>query len=80
MDNKGLNVGQSDLTADYWQGDEGKWQKTYLSGSEAIRIGKIKFDDKTNKRKARVTVTIIDPKTKRVIGAISVGINVDELG
>jgi len=29
MDNKGLNVGQSDLTSDYWQGDEAKWQKTY---------------------------------------------------
>ena len=23
MDNKGMNVGQSDVTSDYWQGDEG---------------------------------------------------------
>ena len=80
MDAKGLNVGQSDLTADFWQGDEGKWQKTYLSGRDAIRIGKIKFDDKTKNHKARVTVTIIDPKTNRVIGAMSIGVNVDELG
>ncbi|MBP2445564.1 hypothetical protein JOH51_003003 [Rhizobium leguminosarum] len=26
MDAKGLNVGQSDPTSDYWQGDEGKFQ------------------------------------------------------
>jgi hypothetical protein len=80
MDAKGLNVGQSEMTPDYWQGDEGKWQKTFLAGRGAIRISKVKFDDKTNKRKARITVTIVDPKTDRVIGAMSFGINVDELG
>jgi hypothetical protein len=25
-------VGQSDVTSDYWQGDEGKWQKTFGTG------------------------------------------------
>ena len=29
MDNRGLNVAQSDVTSDYWQGDEAKWKKTY---------------------------------------------------
>src|SRR3546814_5525775 len=27
MDNRGLNVGQSEVTSDYWQGDEAKFQK-----------------------------------------------------
>ena len=31
MDNKGMNVGQSDITSDYWQGDEAKWIKTYAN-------------------------------------------------
>lgn len=80
MDAKGLNVGQTDLTPDYWQGDEGKWQKTYLTGRDSIRISKIKYDEKSKKAKARVTVTIVDPATDRVIGAMSVAVILDELG
>ncbi len=80
MDNKGLNVGQSDVTPDYWQGDEGKWQKTFLAGRGAVRISKGKMDESSRKRVARITVTIVDPTTNRVIGAVTIGVNVDELG
>ncbi len=80
MDNKGLNVGQSDVTPDYWQGDEGKWQKTFLVGRGAIRISKGKKKDPSQKRLSRVTVTIVDPTTNRVIGAVTIGVNLDELG
>ncbi len=80
MDNKGLNVGQSDVTPDYWQGDEGKWRKTFLAGRGAFRISKGKMDRSSGKRQARVTVTIVDPTTNRVIGAVTFGVNVDELG
>ncbi len=80
MDNKGLNVGQSDVTPDYWQGDEGKWRKTFLTGILKVRIGKVKPDKYTRKLQSRVTVTIVDPATDRVIGAVTIGINMDELG
>ena len=45
MDNKGMNVGQSDVTSDYWQGDEGKWQKTYLVGPEAVFVDEVEMDE-----------------------------------
>lgn len=80
MDNKGLNVGQTDVTPDYWQGDEGKWRKTFLAGRGAFRISKVKIGKSTRKPWTRVTVTIVDPSTNRVIGAMTVGVNVDELG
>ena len=38
VDNKGLNVGQSAITSDYWQGDEGKFQKTFPVGADAVFI------------------------------------------
>lgn len=79
MDNKGLNVGQSDMTPDYWQGDEGKWQKTFLAGRGAVRISKGKKKNPEKNGLARVTVTIVDPKTNQVIGAMTIGVNVDEL-
>jgi len=41
MDAKGLNVGQSEVTSDYWQGDEDKWQKTYSVGADGLHIGRV---------------------------------------
>ena len=43
MDNKGLNVAQSAVTSDYWQGDEAKWQQTYLVGPDALHISEVEF-------------------------------------
>ena len=79
MDNKGLNVGTSDVTSDYWQGDEAKWKETFLKGPNAVHIGKIELDESTRQYQSQASVSIVDPKTKKVIGAITVGINVDEL-
>lgn len=75
MDNKGLNVGQTDISSDYWQGDEDKWQKTYLIGKDAIHIGDIEFDESTQKNQAQVSITISDPSNGTPIGAITVGVS-----
>lgn len=80
MDNKGLNVGQSDITSDYWQGDEAKWKKTYTVGADALHIGKVKEDESTQTFQSQVSLPIVDPKDGSVIGAITVGVNVEMLG
>jgi hypothetical protein len=79
MDSKGLNAGQSDVTSDYWQGDEAKWQKTFQVGPEAVFFDKIEKDESTQTLQMQVSVSIKDPETGKVIGAATVGINVDEL-
>ena len=79
MDDKGLNVGQSDVTSDYWQGDEAKWQKTFLVGPDAIFFDKIEKDESTQALQMQVSVSIKDPETGKVIGAVTFGINVDQL-
>jgi hypothetical protein len=79
MDGRGLNVGQSDVTPDYWQGDEAKWQKTYLEGPGAIHIGDIEMDESTQQFQAQVSVSVVDPASGTVIGAVTVGVNVDAL-
>lgn len=78
MDAKGLNVGQSDATSDYWQGDEAKWQKTFSMGAGAIHVGDIEMDESTQQFQAQVSQSIVDASGK-VIGAVTVGVNVDEL-
>ncbi len=80
MDNKGLNVGQSDITSDYWQGDEAKWKKTYAVGADALHIGKVKEDESTQTFQSQVSLPVVDPKDGSVIGAITVGVNVEMLG
>lgn len=79
MDNVGLNVGQSDITSDYWQGDEEKWQKTFAVGPGATFVDEVDFDDSAESFLSQASVTIVDPNTGEAIGAITVGINVEKL-
>lgn len=79
MDDKGLNVGQSDITSDYWQGDEAKWKKTFLVGPDAIFLDKVEKDESTQALQMQVSVSIKDPETGKPIGAVTFGINVDQL-
>lgn len=79
MDAKGLNVAASAPTSDYWQGDEAKWQMTFLKGPDAIDIGEVNFDESTQAYEAQISTTIVDPATGKPIGAITVGLNVDAL-
>lgn len=79
MDGKGLNVGQSEPTSDYWQGDEAKWQQTYLVGADAVFVDEIDFDDSTGMFQSQISASIADPETGEVIGAVTVGINIEAL-
>lgn len=79
MDNKGLNVAQSDVTSDYWQGDEAKWQKTYLKGPNTIFVDEVEIDESSQRFQSQMSISVTDPATGTVIGAITAGINVEDL-
>ncbi len=79
MDKFGLNVGQSSVTSDYWQGDEGKFQKTYDIGPDAVFIDEPEFNDETKTWRTQVNFTIVDPESKTAIGAATAEINLTEL-
>lgn len=79
MDAKGLNVGMSNQTSDYWQGDEAKWQKSFLLGKDAVFIDEAEMDDSTATLQAQASISIVDPDSGEVIGAVTVGFNLDAL-
>lgn len=79
MDSKGLNVGQSDVTSDYWQGDEDKWKKTYLAGPNAVFIDDVEFDESSQTFQSQLSLPVVDPDTGAVIGAVTIGVNVEAL-
>jgi len=76
MDNVGLNVGQTNGTGDLMQGDEAKWQKTYLISADVVFIDAVEEEDGLNI--AQVSLTVARPNKAR-LGAITIGINVDAL-
>jgi len=77
MDNHGLNVGQSDMTSDYWQGDEAKWKKTFLVGPDAVHISEVEFDESSQSYQVQVSVAIADPGTHKTVGAATFGVNAE---
>jgi len=79
MDDKGLNVGQSSVTSDYWQGDEGKYQKTFQVGADAVFIDEAEFNDDTRTWRAQVNFTVVDPQSGKPIGAATIEMNLTEL-
>lgn len=79
MDKNGLNVGQSSITSDFWQGDEAKFQKTYDVGPDAVFIDEAEWDKDFNIWRAQVSYTLVDKTTKQKIGAITIELNLTEL-
>jgi hypothetical protein len=78
-DNKGLNVGQSSITSDFWQGDEAKFQKTFPKGVGASFVDDAEWDDKFRVWKAQLNITISDASGTTPIGAATIEINLTEL-
>ena len=79
MDNKGLNVGQSDITSDFWQGDEAKWQKTFQAAPNTMFVDDVEMDDSTQRFQTQISIAITDPETGENIGAVTIGVDAEGL-
>jgi hypothetical protein len=77
-DAKGLNVGQSDVTSDYWQGDEDKFTKSFGAGPQALFVDAAEKDESTQMLQSQASMTIVD-ETGKPIGAVTIGVNLDQL-
>lgn len=75
MDNQGAIVAMTHRTTDYWQGDEDKFIASFNAGPGAVHISDVNFDKSTQRFLTQVSVPILD--NKQVIGALTVGINLD---
>ena len=77
MDNKGANAAMTNKTSDYWQGDEAKFTKSYNGGKGSVHLGKAKFDKSAQAYIVQVSIPVMSDG--RAIGAITYGINIDDL-
>ena len=79
MDAVGLNVAASDVTSDYWQGDEDKFSETFLKGPDGLHISDVEFDESTQRYQGQVSFSIVDPVTGLAVGAMTVGVDAESL-
>lgn len=77
-DCNGLNVGQSIITNDYWQGDEDKFLKTFALNSPDIHISGAERDESTQLLETQASFIVTDEKGKP-IGTATVTIAIDAL-
>ncbi len=77
MDNQGANVAMTNKTSDYWQGDEAKWQESFKNGQGAVHVGDVEFDESAQDYLVQISVPVM--QGDKAIGAITVGVNLDEL-
>ncbi|PDT02353.1 hypothetical protein [Rhizobium chutanense] len=77
-DSHGLNVGQSIITTDYWQGDEEKYLKTFANGSREIFIDRAERNETTQMLETQASFVVLDEEEKP-IGVATVTIAIDAL-
>lgn len=76
MGNQGGVVAATNKTSDYWQGDEAKFTESYASGKGQVHVGDIEFDDSAQAYLVQISVPVVEGGT--AIGAITIGVNVDD--
>jgi len=76
MGNQGGVVGTTNKTSDYWQGDEAKFTDSYASGKGQVHIGDVEFDDSAQAYLVQISVPVISDGA--AIGAITIGVNIDD--
>jgi hypothetical protein len=79
MDDKGLNVGQSSITSDFWQGDEAKFQKTFPVAPDAVFVDEPEWDKDAAIWRTQINFTLTAEDGKTPIGAATVEVNLTEL-
>ncbi len=79
MDARGLNVAASDVTSDFWQGDEPKFSETFPNGIGAVHFGEVEFDESSQSYQGQISISIADPSNGEVVGALTVGVDAEAL-
>ncbi len=77
MDAQGLNVAASDVTSDFWQGDEDKYTKSFGAGSGAVFVDAVQFDESAQSYQGQISISLTDPETGEVVGAMTIGLDIE---
>lgn len=75
-DTRGLNVGMTNKTTDYYQADEDWWVRAFAGGQGLFYRGEIEYDESAMSESIPVYVPVIDPQTRKAIGVIKAVVDI----
>lgn len=78
MDEQGFNVGMSDMTSDYWQGDEGKFLQILGRPQDTLLFDAVVYDESTRRFQVQLSVQIYKPGVPKVQGIVTLGVDVEK--
>ncbi|MNF95932.1 hypothetical protein D3C84_787040 [compost metagenome] len=76
-DQRGLIVGMSEVTSDYWQGDEAKFNNARTLKPDQLLIEPISYDASTQSFQVQVSAPLHDPQQRDFLGVLTFGINIE---
>jgi len=77
-DARGLNVAVSDITSDYWQGDEDKFTQAFAKPSNSLFFDVIRYDESTRHFQSHISVSLYDAKGKEPLGVMVIGVDIEQ--
>lgn len=75
-DRLGLNVGISEVTSDYWQGDEAKFSEAFFERTNTAYQGQLEYDQSSQGFQIHISSQIRDPVSDDVIGVLIIGLDI----
>lgn len=77
-DTRGLNVAVSDMTSDYWQGDEDKFTQAFAKPSDSLFFDVIRYDESTRHFQSHISVPLYDAKGREPLGVMVIGVDIEQ--
>lgn len=79
MDDRGAITSLSQLTSDYWQGDEDKFRVHVDAPEGSIRISPVRFDASARRFQVTASAPVIASGTSEFVGAVAIGLNIERV-
>lgn len=77
-DREGMNIAISDMTSDFWQGDEAKFTEAWGLEPGQLQFGPVTYDESTRLFQVHVSRPVYHPESGAPLGVIIVGVNVEK--
>ena len=77
-DARGLNLAISDMTSDYWQGDEEKFIQVFAKPPNTMHFGDINYDESTKRFQLQVSVPLYGQRSPEPLGVMVFGVDVEK--
>lgn len=78
-DARGLNLAISDMTSDYWQGDEDKFTEAYGKPANTLYFGDITYDESTKRFQIQLSVPLYTEEKFEPLGTMIFGVDVEKV-